>query len=109
MNESEYPSRNVCKVLEKTPTNKQLKSKTKCNDENILPEIIALPNPCRKRGRPKKSIENGKTESDFVNLNQSNCPTMCPVPDQVCDINLTAVNNVSRFGWVKKAMRVLND
>jgi hypothetical protein len=65
-----------------------------------------MPNPCRKRGRPKESIQNGKTASDVVNLSQSNRPNLCSFPDSICDITS---NVLSRFGRVRKAMRVLND
>jgi hypothetical protein len=74
MNESEAPPCDVSKVPDTTSRKKQLQSKAKCNDENVPPLIKVLPNPCKKRGRPKQSIENGKTENDFVNLSQSNRP-----------------------------------
>lgn len=108
MNECESPSCYISKVPDNTSRKKQLKSKAKCNDANVPPQAMVMPNPCRKRGRPKKSIENGKTESDVVNLRQSNRPNVCSVPDEVCDITPNVLSNVSRFGRVRKAMRVLN-
>lgn len=62
MNESESSSSNVSKVLENTSRNEQLQSKANCNDGNVLLEIIAVPNSCRERGRPEKTIANGENK-----------------------------------------------
>lgn len=105
MNESDALSCDVFKVPDNTYRKKQLQSKAKCNDENVPPQIMALPKPCRKKGRPKKSIENEKKESNLVNLislNRSNFGS-----DKAYDITPNVLSYVSRFSRVRKAMRVL--
>jgi|LakMenEpi03Aug12_release.lakeMendotaPanAssembly.Ray.scaffolds.fasta_scaffold393679_1 hypothetical protein len=109
MNESDALSCDVFKVPDNTYRKKQLQSKAKCNDENVPPQIMALPKPCRKKGRPKKSIENEKKESNLVNLISLNRSNFGFVPDKAYDITPNVLSYVSRFSRVRKAMRVLNE
>ncbi len=99
MNECEAASCDVMTVPGNTSTTKQLQSKSHFNEENVQPQM--LPNPSRKRGRPKKTTENNNTESNLVNLSLSNCPNVCCVPNEACDTP-NVVSDVIRLGMKRK-------
>jgi hypothetical protein len=105
MNECEALSCDVMTVPDNTSSTKQLQSKSHFSEENVPPQM--LPNPSRKRGRPKKITENKNTESNLVNLSLSNRPNVGCVPNKACDTP-NVLSDVSRLGMKRKALRVLN-
>jgi hypothetical protein len=105
MNECETASCDVMVVPDNTSTTEQLQSKSHFSEENVPPQM--LPNPSRKRGRPKKITENKNTESNLLNLSLSNRPNVGCVPNKACDTP-NVLSDVSRLGMKRKALRVLN-